>query len=460
MKQGQPKRPSPNVADIAEPVIIQRVRVSQATSDMVVLTLMMIDSILNAGRKIRVLIGDRHYQYKSPERWAKELLKRNIWQVFQLRAEQQQDVAVIGDTTLWAGFPLCPDLHAETLSERSHPGVPHTQLDASERAERYREIRQFNEQTDSLLVRIGTRHGQPRLNADGTYSQAWEICPVRRGEAGCALYDAIYDNTGMLLTDPKSTGRPATTVKIARQNGRPAFHGRWKPDPNHPDDRTKDTPHPSTACKQTTVTLPLDETLKYDQPFVPGTTRHRAIERVRTYVEAIFGIFKNTSRGNLNRKTIQSNSGLPIRNIHAALQASVVNIDMQRAWYSITRQLPDDIPLGHFMFTDDPPTHGIAANTPWQRAEITAQQHIDIPAGHRTVYELVGHTNDCEPPVIEPIVAPKKQKLTSKTEPHPTVHKTKVPTCPSPGCQKLILQQPNLTDLETLYHQRTAPNAA
>ena len=442
----------PKVKLRSEPVILHRIRVTRASADIVLPTLSMIDSIIASGREIRILLADRHYQYKEQNRWALQLLLRGIWQMFQLRKEQIQAHRIIRDITMWAGFPLCPAMDLDTLVNRTPPPLPNSRSPKHELEKRYRDLEAYNKETDSFLHMFGVRHGQPKQNKDGTLSQTWKICPVRCGEAGCAMYDAIYDDSGLLLTDDDSTKRNATTVSIARRNKLKTVRGSWEPDPGHPDDRSKDTPNPTSACHQESITLPLDETLKLDQPFVPGSSQHRKIEKLRTYVESVFGIFKNTVRGNLNRESLRMHCGLPVRNIHAAVLAATTNIDAQRTYYGVTRILPKGIPHNHFMFTDDPPTFGILALSTWGRAAITALQPLKQKAGYRTVYDLVGHTHDCEPPIVEPLSLPKNQRLRTATT---KTHGKRGCGHGTPGCKQLLMQDTNLTNLETRYGQRT-----
>lgn len=104
-----------------EPLLIEQIALTPASTDIVDATLGMLRSVLDRGAAIGDLIGDRHYSYKKYERWALPLAQMGIRQVLDMRSsdhgEKDYNGAVILD-----GTPHCP-MTPEGLRGLDRPGL-------------------------------------------------------------------------------------------------------------------------------------------------------------------------------------------------------------------------------------------------------------------------------------------------------------------------------------------------
>ena len=229
------------------PMLVERLRISPASTDVVAPSLDMLDSLAATGTTISDICVDRHYSYKKVQRWADELRKRRINQHFTLRSDEQgfKDVNGMRMAAGWLHCPSTPD----RLADIPWPGP------GASRADR-----------DRFATRIAQRQHyamdrHERTNHNGR--SRW-MCPAMAGKLGCPLRDG--------------------TVEIARQAGLPII---------------SDPPDPATApacCTNTSgvVAARVEELRKHDQPHYWGSDAWKQAYDRRTYVEGLFGSIKNS----------------------------------------------------------------------------------------------------------------------------------------------------------------------
>ncbi|MEX2549378.1 MAG: hypothetical protein WD638_04055 [Nitriliruptoraceae bacterium] len=92
----------------SEPLLVERIDLVPASTDVADPSLRMIDSLLaKPGGRITELLGDRHYSYKEMNRWFRQLHLQGIRQVHDLRADEQGFYDVDGMRVVGSS-PHCP----------------------------------------------------------------------------------------------------------------------------------------------------------------------------------------------------------------------------------------------------------------------------------------------------------------------------------------------------------------
>lgn len=258
----------------AEPLLIERFRLTPASTDIVDVTIGMIDDVLAAGGKIGDLIGDRHYSYKKAERWAQPLWERGVRLVHDLRKTDHGAVDYQGSKII-AGWPHCPGtpMHLETLVRPGSNGTPE-------------ENAAFRAKIDERYRYAMRRH--KTVLGDG--KSRWG-CPALNGKVGCSFVEG--------------------SVEAARHESLPIVT----------------PPEAKTAfCKQTTVQIPPGKHMKYAQDEYWGDGRWEASWDRRTYVEGVYGNLKNSNTENIHRGFFQF-TGLPM--VTLAMTAAVVSYNIR-----------------------------------------------------------------------------------------------------------------------------------
>lgn len=309
-----------------EPLILQRIDLTPANTDIVDATLAMLDAIRADGVPVHEVIGDRHYSYKAASRWAEQLHARGIRQVFDLRENELHFTDGGHGTRVVAGIPHCPAT-PEHLNGLARPGPspkrPPTLLDQDtaeqqqqhwERADRFHDA--IKERQAYALQRIGRSTANPR-------DSRWR-CPALAGKVGCHL-------------------RPGT-VQAAAEVGLPLVE-------------TPPDPHTAPAlCTNRGGTVTLrhqDLDTKHQQEHYWGSEQWELSYARRTYVEGIFGSLKNAAVANLSRDAFRGDC-LGLRLLHVGLCCVVTNVRAVRKWSRTTGRRLD---LDDRLLADDkPPT--------------------------------------------------------------------------------------------------------
>ena len=266
------------------PPLVRRLELTPASEDVVDVSFRLIDTAPH----VRHLIVDRHYHYKSVDRWKNELSRRGVAQHHDLRGDEQGFVDY--QRVRWGGG------HPHCLCAPDELGVIPTLPPAASREER-QDFRDRIERRRAFALRIVN---QP--TGDGTVRCQ---CPALAGTVGCPL-------------------RPGT-VEAAIEMGLPVIE-------NPPSEELDGEPLPK-ICTQVTVQYrPPEKVRKLQQPFYWGSEKWQRMYQRRTYVEGTYGNRKNVSTENMRRGLFQR-MGLPWANIVIGLVAASYNLRMLQSWH-------------------------------------------------------------------------------------------------------------------------------
>lgn len=306
-----------------QPVVLERMVVSPASTDVVAPSLTMLDSLAATGTGVSDIVVDRHYSYKRVDRWADELRKRQIEQHFDLRSDEQgfKDINGMRLVAGWMHCPATPD----RLADIPRPGFNASRSDRDEFTKRITE-----RETWAL-----DRH--ERVNDTGR--SRW-MCPAIAGKLGCPLREGTVDTA-------ESAGLPIVS----------------------------DPPDPATApscCTNASgiVSDRSDATRKHQQPYYWGTEQWQQAYDLRTYVEGLFGSLKNPDTEDV-RRGFTKFVGLPMMSLGLALAAAVCNVRHQRNFWTNTPDQPD-----HPLLTPDPDFNGWRELTQ-EECDQADQEHVD-----------------------------------------------------------------------------------
>lgn len=301
----------------AEPLLIERFRLTPASQDVVAPSLEIIDVVLGLGRPFRNLLADRHYSYKKYDRWLVELLKRGIDQVVSLRIDDhgftEWDGAYIA-----AGWPHCPGVPPRLgiIAEPDSKAGP-------------AEWTKFATLIEERWAYAADRRSP--LTAEG--KSRW-ACPARCGKLGCPRLPA--------------------TMQVAREHNLPIVA---KPP------RDEDAPR---ICTQDSFGLHIRtpeqaSLMKITQKYYWGSPQYLSLAHRRTYVEGWFGTLKGDNAADKSRGS-NLFTGLAHATLEVACFAVVANIINMRSWHSQTQLGDPQHPLladhhthfaGHEYVTND-----------------------------------------------------------------------------------------------------------
>lgn len=274
-----------------EPNLIEAVDVTPAGEDVVEATLGIIDRV-RARTRFTELLGDRHYSYKLPARWAQPLADRGIEQVLDLH-KNDQGFRDYNGAKLAAGWLHCPGTPDE-LATINHPGPG-----ASREAK------------NDFTATIERRQAYALRRVTTIHRRRFE-CPALAGTVGCPLR--------------------AGTTEVAVEGGLPLVL-------NPPARGTA----PS-CCTQRTVELKQDGQPKLWQKEYWGSVRWQRSYARRTFVEGAFGNIKNASGENLGRGFFRI-TGLARVTLFVGIAVTAHNMRQLRNWHERTNRGDPDHPL-------------------------------------------------------------------------------------------------------------------
>jgi len=277
----------------SEPPLIEAIRLTPASRDVVAPSLDLIDSVLAKGQQISHLLVDRHYSYKAFDRWAIELVRRQIRQVLDLHPNDQ-GFSDWGGVLIAAGWAHCPYTPPD-LGTIPHPGPGSSP-----------QARQAFTSRIAERERYAARLSKPM---DETGTTRWE-CPAECGKAGCPL-------------------KPHT-VQPAIDLGLPIVPARGTPgDPSLP-----------ALCRQRSIGLTPEtdaqkRVMKVHQRTYYGSKQWQDHYAKRTYVEGAFGVLKGDSATNKKRGS-SLYTGLAHVTLELTIFTALANLRMLRAWHKET----------------------------------------------------------------------------------------------------------------------------
>lgn len=325
---------------LAEPLLIEEMGLTAASTDVVDVTLGMIKNALSRGHKVVDLIGDRHYSYKKYVRWVSKLWALSVRQVLDLRQDDHGAVDYDGSQII-AGTPHCGVPDHLVVIER--PGKNATKED----------IEIFTRQVEERQAYAMTRIQTAWQNGDG--KTRWR-CGAKNGTVGC----------------PRVEG----SVEIALANNLPIV-----------------TP-PETQlpwCLRDTAGIDAGSHMKYQQQEYWGLKDWLVSWNRRTYVEGTFGNIKNHHTGNVHRG-FMCFTGLPLVTLTMTAAVVAYNLRELENWYERAGEGDPTNPL--LAIYADHPLH---RRTRWQHGftMLTAEQAGDLD--QRWMTKIDGQADELDP---------------------------------------------------------------
>ena len=283
----------------AEPRLVHRIGITPANADVVAVSLDMFDRLNTPEHPARItdVIVDKHYHYKTVDRWLAALYARGIRQHHDLRKKEARFIPYLG-MRFFAGHAHCPATPDELGNVQPLP----VNADPST-------IETFITLTDRRHKFAMTQH--TAVNAD---REVRYVCPAVDGKIGC----------------PRKPG----TVQRAIEQGDQIADPTLIPDGITP-----------LCCTQPTFTVTLLEPIfKLAQHHYWGSKKWRREYNKRSYVESLFGNLKNDATENLSRK-LHRHVGITMNHIHITLTNVNYNLRTLRAWHANTGKGNPDNPL-------------------------------------------------------------------------------------------------------------------
>jgi hypothetical protein len=278
---------------LQEPLLIEQVQLSSASTDIVNITLGMVKAVLARGHKVIDLLGDRHYSYKQYDRWVSKLWAMGVRQVLDLRKHNHGATDYNGAQII-AGTPHCGVPEHLIRLERPPLGATPDQIETF--------TRQVQERQKYAMARIQTAW----QNGDG--KTRWR-CAAKNGTVGCprvagSVETALASNLPIVI--PPQTELP------------------W--------------------CKDDTATLGAGPHMKYQQQEYWGLGDWLISWNRRTYVEGCFGNIKNHHTGNVHRG-FTCFTGMPLITLTMTAAAVSYNLRELDTWHDRASEGSPDNPL-------------------------------------------------------------------------------------------------------------------
>lgn len=320
--------------------IVRRVELTRSTKDVVGVTLRMIDSLPGG---IRTILVDRHYSYKQFVRWGRELLKRGIRQVLDLR-EDDYNTITIPEGIGAAGCLHCPATPRELFEDR-RPGLFASRDDHRKFQERMKERERYS---------FGV------INPMDEDRRTKLRCPAR-------LFKVACPNFPPSMTVAAELGLPIVdTALLELEEG-------------------EDAPRP---CTQDSFRIQLPEPVaKLNQAnYWGGADWYPEFGR-RSYVEGVFGNLKNPRTENLKRGTIQK-TGIVWAQLVLSLVCATYNLRiirerherLGRPWEGHPLLSPDADTVTHVSLSRDNESRlfaDFATGVPLDDLEIHSLRHLE-----------------------------------------------------------------------------------
>ena len=249
-------RPGPSFTDEDDPILIEAISLTPASTDVVDVSLELLDRV-NTRTPVRDLAADRHYSYKEWSRWARELWTRGIHPVLDLR-EDEHGFRDYDGAKIAASWPHCPAT-PNRLATIPRPGPTAAKADKAAFATKIAERQTY------AMRRVKSHV------PDG--ASRWE-CPARAGKLGCPLVEGTVEVARELelpVVAKPPTG-PATPTCCTQRT----FMIRVEP------------PRDTDTTAQRTVRTKLAQAMKHAQDDYWGDPRWQASFNRRTHVEGAF----------------------------------------------------------------------------------------------------------------------------------------------------------------------------
>jgi hypothetical protein len=292
----------PSFSDADDPVLIEAIAVTPASTDIVDVSLDLLDRVATR-RRVRDLAADRHYSYKEWSRWAHQLWQRGIRPVLDLRADEHgfRDYNGVKIAASWPHCPATPN----ALATIPRPGPGASAQD---------------QQTFTDQIQQRQAYAMRRVKShipDG--ASRWE-CPARAGKVGCPL---VAGSVGAA----RALGQPVVRPPAPRARGAACTQRTFMIRVEPPDEA------PTVAERETR--RQLAQAMKHAQDEYWGEHRWLSSWNRRTYVEGAFGNLKNPNTENVHRGLFRF-TGLPLVTLAVAAAVAACNVRQLRNWHERT----------------------------------------------------------------------------------------------------------------------------
>lgn len=260
--------------------LFETFEVTPAGMDIVNPSLGLLDRARTMGNTVTDLLADRHYSYKTEDRWYFQLLDRDIRQHVDMHPNDQgfRDYNGMKLAAGWMHCPCTPD----RLGRIDGPS-PNADADIK------KEFAELIDERQQYSMRRVARLGQ-------SSGARWE-CPALDGRVGCSLREG--------------------TVEVAQLHGLPVIV------------EPPDSASAPACCTQRTVTTGRDAQPKVEQEHYWGSRKWKKRYNARTYVEGAFGNMKNPTTENVERGFFQI-TGLAKVNFMVGIALVAHNLRMLR----------------------------------------------------------------------------------------------------------------------------------
>lgn len=303
----------------AAPMLIESFVLSPAMPDVGTVCLSMLDRALarRGAGWINDLIVDRFYSFQDPEKWARQLIERDIDQVADLHGGESS-VADHDGTRMIAGWPYCPGMPQELVHlprpDRwtANPGAAKNDLDRKKQEKLEAEIAEFK-RMDDLRSNYAMTRDQGFRERNGKLSERYR-CPALESRIRCKKLEASLD---LDMDSYLTVGNPP-----AAQLG---------------------------CCAGSTFYLPFEAMPKMRQKLRWGSKKWRKSNGRRSLIESIFSNIQSPNTENLAPGSIQV-FGLVKNGLLAACAISATNVRLGRAYARENGMLDGR----HALLTPDP----------------------------------------------------------------------------------------------------------
>lgn len=276
----------PSPTGPSAPILVERLRVSPASTDVVAPSLSLLDQLAAKGSSVTDIVVDRHYSFKRVDKWADQLRGRRIRQHIDMRKDEHgfKDVNGMRLVNGWMHCPATPD-------EYSHLHRPAPNAPPEDKAA-------FEAQIERRWGYALDRH--QASNAKGV--SRWK-CPAVAGKVGCPL-------------------RPES-IPAAESHGLPVIT----------DPPAADAAPPCCTNKSGITSVDEPALRKHEQPYYWGSASWVQAYNLRSYIEGAFGSLKNDNTEAI-RHGFTHFVGLPMTTLGMALGVAAMNVRHQRKWYA------------------------------------------------------------------------------------------------------------------------------
>jgi hypothetical protein len=319
------------------PLAVQTFTVTPANADVVAPSLMLLDRVQAAGVTLTELGVDRHYSYKTWDRWRVELRRRGIKPIHDMH-QNDQGYTHLDGLKFAAGWPHCPAT-PEDLGVIRRPGFAAT-------ADEWEQFRASIERRRTYALR--------RINDYNENGRTRWQCPALAGSCGCTMRPTTVNAAQEATRQAAARGEQVFIPIITNGADFQPATGPWN------------------CCKPDAKTISVADGpyMKMYQEHYWGSIEWETEWNLRTFIEGWFGVVKNPTVAGMDRHFYRG-VGTAHVSIAVLFAAVVTNVHLLRKWNDETGLAPQTHPLTQ----PDEDDHG------FERLDAGRAAHIDRAYG-------------------------------------------------------------------------------